>query len=369
MKVWNFCKANVVVIVAIILAAATMLIVPPDGEYLGYFDLATLACLFLTLLVVGGFSNIKTFEILSSKIVEKLKNTRRLVFAVVFITYVGSMVLANDMALITFLPLGWLSLKSSGKQKLTAYLFILQNIAANLGGMLTPFGNPQNLYMYSFFNIGTLEFMGIMLPSFLLSLALIIGACMLVRPEPLTLQTELKYRFNLKRTVIYGVLFVISVLAVFRVFHYGYALAVVCVCMLVLDRTAYLRVSYSLLITFCAFFVFSGNISRIPQISAFLSGLLEKDTLLTGVLSCQVISNVPSAVLLSRFTTDYARLLVAVNIGGTGTLIASLASLITFNNYRSVIKGKTLSYVGLFSLVNFIFLAVLVGAQYLFALL
>ena len=361
----KFVKSHAMVIIAWVLAAISMIFVPPDGEYINYFDFATLACLFLTLLVVGAFTGIHTFEIASRKIVSKLGNVRRLIIAVVFITYVGSMILANDMALITFLPLGWLSLKNSGKQKYTAFTFIMQNVAANLGGMLTPFGNPQNLYLYSFFEIPTGEFFLIMLPGFALSLVLIVVCCLFVKPEPLSLEGENKYTFNLKRTIIYSVLFVISVMAVFRIFPWYYALIGVGIAILILDRQAYMRVSYSLLLTFCAFFVFSGNVARIGAVKELLSQLTAQNTLLTGVLSCQLISNVPSAVLLSRFTDNYAQLLVAVNIGGVGTLIASLASLITFNKYREVQPGKTLSYVLKFSAINFSFLAILLALELL----
>ncbi|MDY2850577.1 MAG: SLC13 family permease [Candidatus Borkfalkiaceae bacterium] len=365
-KVTGFIKSRIMVIIAWTLAIISMFFVPIDKEYLGYFDLSTLACLFLTLLVVGAFSNIHTFEIVSRKIVSLLKNTRRMILSVVFITYVGSMILANDMALLTFLPLGWMSLKKSGQQKYTAFTFIMQNIAANLGGMLTPFGNPQNLYLYSYYNISNSEFFGVMFPPFAISLVIIFACCMFVRPEPLELRDTEEYSFNLKRTIIYSVLFVISVLAVFRVFPWYYPLALVSVAMLFLDVKAYLKVSYSLLLTFCAFFVFSGNVSRIDFIRDFLCSLTEKNTLLTGVVACQCISNVPTAVLLSRFATDYRALLVAVNIGGVGTLISSLASLITFSKYREVQKGKTLSYIGLFSAFNFSFLLILTAAEYLF---
>ena len=214
----HFLKSHAVVLIAWIIAAITAVFVPIDGEYLKYFDFATLACLFLTLLVVGAFSGIKTFEIISRKIVLKLKNTRRLIIAVVFVTYVGSMILANDMALITFLPLGWLCLKKSGKTRYTAFTFIMQNAAANLGGMLTPFGNPQNLYLFSYYAVSAGEFLKIMFPPFILSLVLIIVCCLFVKREPLELTDEQTYVFRPVRTVIYSALFIISVLAVFRVF-------------------------------------------------------------------------------------------------------------------------------------------------------
>jgi Na+/H+ antiporter NhaD/arsenite permease-like protein len=275
------------------------------------------------------------------------------------------MILANDMALITFLPLGWLSLKNSGKQKYVPFTFIMQNVAANLGGMLTPFCNPQNLCLFSYFNIPTGEFFLVMLPPFIVSLVLIVLCCAFVKPEPISLEGDEQFVFNAKRTVIYSVLFIISVMAVFRIFPWYYALIGVSMAILFLDYRAYAKVSYSLLLTFCAFFVFSGNVARIDAVKEVLSKLTAQNTLLTGVLSCQVISNVPTAVLISRFATNYKQLLVAVNIGGVGTLISSLASLITFNKYRSVQPGKTFSYVLKFSLINFGFLAVLLTVELL----
>ena len=395
-KVLTFIKSHAVVLIAWTLAAISAIFVPVDREYLGYFDLPTLACLFLTLLVVGAFTGIKTFEIISRKIILKLNNTRRLIIAVVAITYFGSMILAGLIglafwrlrstvtpdvfltgvivllmlltlllrrwlykALITFLPLGWLCLKKSGKTKYTAFTFIMQNVAANLGGMLTPFGNPQNLYLYSYYHISAGGFTLTMLPPFLLSLALIVGCCLFVKKEPLSLEDEETYEFNLPRTIIYAALFAVSVLAVFRVFPWQIALAVVAVAVLVMDFRAYGRVSYSLLLTFCAFFVLSGNVARIGVVKSLMEQLTAQNTLLTGVLCSQVISNVPTAVLLSRFTIDYRQLLVAVNIGGVGTPVSSLASLITLGKYREVRPGETLRYLGLFSAINFSFLAVL----------
>jgi len=362
-KIITFVKTHAVVLIAWAIAAASVIFVPIDGEYINYFDFSTLACLFLTLLVVGAFSGIKTFEIISRKIVMKLKNTRRLVMAVVFITYTGSMILANDMALITFLPLGWLCLKKSDKTRYTAFTFIMQNVAANLGGMLTPFGNPQNLYLFSHFGIPAGEFMLTMLPPFLLSLALIVACCFFVKREPLELKNEEVYAFRPARTAVYSVLFAVSVLAVFRVFPWYYALAGVSIAVLIADHKAFAKVSYSLLLTFCAFFIISGNVARIEAVRTFLEKLTARNTLLSATLSCQVISNVPTAVLLSRFVADYAELLVAVNIGGVGTLVASLASLITFGKYREAEPAKTRFYLGLFSAINFGFLAVLLGFE------
>lgn len=363
-------KSSAVLIVALVAAGVTCFFVPFDEEYLGYFDWGTLACLFCTLAVVAALKNIKFFEWLADIIVRRFKNMRNVVLALVFVTYFGSMIMANDMALVTFLPLGFFVLESCGNKKLTAFVFIMQNIAANLGGMLTPFGNPQNLYLYSYYSIPTGEFFKIMALPFAAAFVLILGVCLFVKPVPAEVHSRPKNRPPVWRSVAYAALFVLSVLIVFRVFPYYWGLlAVVVVALLVLDFRAILRVDYSLLLTFCAFFVFSGNLARIPAVADFLGGLVALDPLAFGTLSCQVISNVPSAVLLSKFTSDYARLLVAVNIGGLGTPIASLASLITLNTFRRVCPGETKRYVLKFLAFNFAFLAVLIGVGYLNALI
>ena len=365
----HFFKSSVVLLVALAAAGITCIFVPVDREYLGYFDLQTLACLFCTLAVVAAFKNIRFFEWLADVIVRRFKNMRNIVLALVFVTYFGSMIMANDMALITFLPLGYFVLESCGNRKLTAFTFIMQNIAANLGGMLTPFGNPQNLYLYSFYSIGAGEFFRIMALPFTVAFVLILGVCLFVKPQGAQVLSRPHNAPPVWRSVAYAALFALSVLIVFDVFPYYWGLLAVAVCLLVLDFRAVLRVDYGLLLTFCAFFVFSGNMARIPAVRDFLGGLIALDPLAFGVLSCQVISNVPSAVLLSRFTSDYASLLVAVNIGGLGTPVASLASLITLNTYRRVRPGETKKYILKFLLINFSFLAVLIGAGYLNALL
>ena len=358
-------KSHVVLLVAIVAAAVTCFFVPPDADYAGYFDLNTLSCLFCTLAVVNALKQRHFFEWLSGKIVTAFGNMRRVTFALVFVTYFGSMVMANDMALVTFLPLGYYVLSSCKKNEHTAFIFIMQNIAANLGGMLTPFGNPQNLYLYSYYSIQAGEFFAIMALPFGVAFVLIAGTCFVVKPEPVKLETPPAQAPVLWRMIVYFVLFALSVMIVFRVFDWYIGLIAVTVSLLILEPRAFLHVDYALLLTFCAFFVFSGNMARIPEVRAFLSALIGASALLVGTASCQVISNVPSAVLLSRFTSDYRNLLVAVNIGGLGTPIASLASLITLGEFRRRMPGKTLRYLALFSLINFSFLAVLIGTGYL----
>ena len=356
--IFHFLKANAVLCIATVLAIITSIIIPPDAKYLGYFDFKTLTCLFCVLAVVNALKGVRFFTVLATKIVTVFKNTRSAILALVYVTFIGSMLIANDMALLTFLPLGYFVLTSTKKERLMAFTFIMQNIAANLGGMLTPFGNPQNLYLYTYFNIGNLEFMGIMLVPFILSVALITVCCLFVKNEPLSIE-DAQTKLPKAKTIIYLLLFALSIIIVFRVVNYLIGLFIILTVLLFMDKSALKKVDYGLLLTFVMFFIFAGNTARIPIIEKALSSLMEKSPLLTPVISCQIISNVPTAILLSKFTTNYGALLVGVNIGGVGTLISSLASLITFREYVKHNPDKTLKYVGLFSLFNFSFLIIL----------
>ncbi len=362
----KFMKQNVVMMIALVAAVITCFFVPIDREYLGYFDFKTLTCLFCVLAVVCALRNICFFYVLAQRIVVLFKNARMCVLALVYITFIGSMLIANDMALLTFLPLGYFVLTETKKEKYMAFTFIMQNISANLGGMLTPFGNPQNLYLYSYFNIPNLEFIGIMVFPFVLSIALITLCCFIfVKPEKLII-ADSDVVLDRKRTVIYLVLFALSIAIVFRSIPYWIGLIVIPLVLIFADRDALRKVDYPLLFTFVFFFIFSGNMARIDAVHKLFSWLLSKNTLLVSIFSCQFISNVPSAILLSQFTGDYAALLRGVNIGGVGTLISSLASLITFRTYVHHNPGKTKSYILKFSLFNFAFLIILTAAMLIF---
>ena len=359
LDIWGWIRKNIVLSIAFVAAIATSCIIPPDAAYLEYFDLKTLTCLFCVLAVVCALKNIKFFTILARKIVDCTGNLRMASLALVYITFIGSMLIANDMALLTFLPLGYFVLSTTGNNRYMAFIFIMQNIAANLGGMLTPFGNPQNLYLYTKFQIPTLEFMQIMLIPFLAAIALITICCLFVPRHQLQITEECPYRLPPKRTLFYLALFTLSIVIVFRVIPYWIGLIVIPLALFFADRKALRAVDYPLLLTFVCFFIFSGNMARIPAISSFFSSVLEENTLLVSVLSCQFISNVPSAILLSQFTNNYPALLLGVNIGGTGTLIASLASLITFREYTAHNPGKAGKYILSFSAFNFGFMILL----------
>lgn len=359
--VGRFVKKNPVLTIAAVCAIITSVIVPPDREYLSYFDFRTLTCLFCTLAVISALAEIKFFYVCAERIISLAKNLRLATIALVYITFIGSMLIANDMALITFLPLGYIVLHCTDNTRHMAYVFILQNVAANLGGMLTPFGNPQNLYLYSYFSIGEGEFMLAMLPPFALSVTLITLCCFFMPKTPLSFSGESE-KMPKARLSVYLVLFALSIAVVFRGIPYVIGLVVIIVALLFLDRRALGKVDYGLLFTFVCFFIFSGNMSRIEAVSSLMEHLLggsAERTLFFSAMSCQVISNVPSAILLSKFAVGWKALLYGVNIGGCGTLISSLASLITFRKFNKHNPGCAKRYILLFSAINFAFLGVL----------
>ena len=347
MKLLQWCKANAMPVIAVLAAAVTAVFVPPDSAYLGYYDVKTLSCLLCVLAVVGALRSVGLFPLLAQKLVQVFHTTRGAVTALVGITLVGSMLLTNDTALLTFLPLSWFVLERTGQTKWTALTFILQNCAANLGGMLTPFGNPQNLYLFNHYKIPNGEFLSIMQPPFLLSTALILLCCLFLPREGLTVPRQATLP-DKRRTAVYGVLFCVAVAMVLRGIPYWLGLLVIVM---------------ALLVTFAAFFTFSGNMARIEPVRELFRKLLTHGAMPVAALTSQVISNVPAAILLSRFTDDYRGLLVGVNIGGAGTLVASLASLITFREYTKHVKGQTRRFMVLFSAISFGFLGVLLVAM------
>ena len=365
-KIKRFIFGNLVTFLALIAAVVTCFFVKPDAEYLSYIDFRTITCLFCMMLVIAALRNIRFFRILAKKIVSVFKNTRSAIIALVTITYIGSMLIANDMALITFLPLGYLVLSETDKSGYMIFTFIMQNIAANLGGMLTPFGNPQNLFLYNYFHIPTGEFFAIMVIPFAVSFVLLAICCICIKKEPLVehgIPTP-EVKLDKPRTIIYLALFAYAIVIVFRVVPYWTGLLMIPI-IFIFDRKALFQVDYMLLLTFVFFFIFAGNMARIPVIKEALSSLINKNTLLTGVISCQVISNVPSSILLSAFTVDYKSLLIAVNIGGCGTLVSSLASLITFRHYSALANAKKGKYLLWFHIANFAFLIILTVTGFL----
>ncbi len=370
-------RQNATASIAAAAALVTMLFVPPDAAYLGYFDLNTLACLFALLAVIRALRNAGFFETIAHAVVRRFKTLRGLGCALVGVTLVCSMFATNDMALLMLLPLSTVTLASTGNERALPFTFVMQAIAANLGGMILPFGNPQNIFLNSRFGIAFPDFLATMALPFAVSVILIALCCLAgFKASPLSSSSvpdaDASERAPLPRakTALYLVLFALSLGMVFRVVPFVAGVVIVAAALLFADRRALAHVDWGLLATFALFFVFSGNMARIPEVQGFFSMLLGQSTLVTSALASQVISNVPAAILLAPFVDGYQSLLIGVNIGGAGTLIASLASLIAFNHFRAIKRGmkrpgiqalSTKRYLALFSALNFAFLAMLLA--------
>ena len=358
-KVFDFIKSEPVLSVAIILAIITCFFVPVDKEYFTYFDWNTLICLFSMLAVVAGLKSTNIFEVISRKIIGLFHTRRAVIYTLVFGTFFFDMIVANDMSLITFLPLTYIVLHSTKNDKYLAFTFIMQTIAANMGGMITPYGNPQNLYLYSYYNIGTSEFFSILLLQSITVAVLLYICCAFINNEPLKLKKASKIIVSKKELYIYIALFILVILTIFRVIPYLWTLFTVILIILIFDRKRFKQVDYALIATFSVFFIFSGNIARITAIKEFISNIVVDNTLFAGIISCQLISNVPTAIFLSKFTNNYRELLMAVNIGSLGILISSLASLITLKEFLKHQPKKFWQYLGMFTLFNTLFLVAL----------
>lgn len=358
-KILAFVKKEVVLSIAFIAMIVTCFFIPPDKSYLGYFEYKTLISLFCMLAVVAGLKNTNVFELISKKLIGLFRTRRAVIFALVFGTFFFDMIVANDMSLITFLPLTYIVLHSTNNDKYLSITFILQTIAANMGGMITPHGNPQNLYLYEFYHIETLEFIGVLLIQSLVVAVMLIIACMFIKNDKLVLKSDENLDIKKKELIIYAILFVVVILTIFRVIPHLITLAIVVLAVLIFDVKRFKHVDYALLATFCVFFIFSGNMARIDGIKNFIASIVEDNTLLAGIVSCQFISNVPTAIFLSNFTENYRHLLVAVNVGSLGIIISSLASLITLKEFLKHQPKNFKKYMLTFTLVNTTFLAVL----------
>ena len=355
-----FVKKEAVLCIALLCALASMLLVPPDGGYADYVDYRVLALLFCLMLVVAGLQDCGLFDLLARRLLAGEKRFRFLALALVLLPFFSSMLITNDVALLTFVPFAVLVLELTGRQAQLPYIVTLQTVAANLGSMAMPVGNPQNLFLCSKFGIPMGAFFAAVLPLTAVSLVGLVLAAGTTSGD--IIRVEFKDAGGIGKPgqlKLMLLLFILCLLSVFHVLPWPALLAVVIVAAAVFARHLFPRVDYALLFTFVCFFVFSGNLGRIGAVRTFLTGLMDWNTVVTSALASQVISNVPAAVLLSTFTEDWKGLLVGTNVGGLGTLIASLASLISFKLYIRTEGAKPLRYLGLFTLANVIGLAVL----------
>lgn len=353
LKIREFIKKEAVLCISALCAVATMIIVPPDSKYLHYIDFRVLCLLLCLMGVVAGFKSLGAFQWLTYQLLRRIKSGRILAVTLVLLPFFSSMLVTNDVALLVFVPFTLALLADLGCEKNMIPVIVLQTVAANLGSMATPVGNPQNLYLYATYGLTAGEFFSVEFPLTVLSLAALTMASWAVLPNVLPDQ-QLK-RADIKcfrDLLIYGALFVLCLLTVFRIVPYPVTTVIAVCVLLILDRKLLKEIDFMLLLTFVCFFVVSENLGRVETIRTFLQNLLAQNTLLTAVGASQVISNVPAAVLLSAFTDNWRELLAGVNIGGLGTPIASLASLITLKLYLRWPGAKIGRFMIVFLAVN-----------------
>lgn len=363
----NLIKNETVFCVSFLLAILSAFFVHPDAAYLTYPDYRTLALLFCLMIIVAGLQSLGIFSMLSQFLLKKVHGIRSLSLVMVLLCFFSSMVITNDVTLITFVPFTILIFRMGGQVRRVLKLIVLETIAANLGSMATPIGNPQNLYLYSVSDLTTAEFAWATLPYAGLSLLLLTAVIIAAKDEPLleivvTEPVESPKAGLLRSAIPFFALLILCLLVVFRLLPYQPVLICVMAAVLLLKRKLYLSVDYFLLLTFLCFFVFIGNMKRIPEINALLVSAVQGRELLVGILASQIISNVPAAILLSGFSSDFSSLLTGVNLGGLGTLIASLASLISFKFFSREYPDKKGAFLKEFTIWNLVFLAVLTAA-------
>ena len=359
-KIKHFIQKETVLCIAALCALATVAVVPPDMEYLHYIDFRVLCLLFCLMAVVAGFQALGLFGWLTDQLLRRVRNGHLLSVALVLLPFLSAMVVTNDVALLIFVPFTLDLLSRLGREKAGIPMIVLQTVGANLGSMATPVGNPQNLYLYSAYNLAAGEFFAVTLPLTAVSLVVLCVAAWPVLPKELPRQRQEEGASLEKgRLLIFVALFALCLLTVFRVVPYPITTVVIAAALLVLDKKLLGKVDYMLLLTFVCFFIFVGNMGELEAVRTLVSSILEGRELLVSALISQLISNVPAALMLSGFTDKGTALLIGTNIGGLGTLWASLASLITFKLYSRSENAKSGAFFGSFTLWNVAFLAVL----------
>lgn len=385
----NWLKNERVFTIAAAFAMLTMIFVRPSIEYIDYIDFRVLSLLFSLMAVVAGISGQGVFVLLSKKLFDRVKTVRGMCYVLIAVCFLSSMWITNDVAIITFVPFAVLMLKQSGQEKYMIYVIIMQTIAANLGSMLTPVGNPQNLYLYTYFHLTEIDFFVVTIPLVLASFIMLSLINLFIIKEPVRLAgdqdlnksvsghnpgTVIKVlstktnsavsNINRIHTMVYFFLFILCLGAVLHLVDYRIILVVVILVIGVMDNKVLFKVDYSLLLTFICFFIFSGNLGNIKVVNQFISEVVISREAVAAILLSQVISNVPAAVLLSNFTSDTGSLIIGSNLGGLGTIIASLASLISFRIYLKTEQPRGLKFLGFFTAANVGMLSALVVIHY-----
>ena len=355
----SFIRREGVLLIAALAAAVSCFFVPPDAQYLSYIDFRTLALLYCLMTVVAGLRQAGLFAHLAHTLCRRVSTLRAMSALLVGMCFFSSMLITNDVALLTFVPFAVVVLGMAEQRGALIRVVVLQTAAANLGSMLTPVGNPQNLYLYSYYDLSPGDFFRFTLPVWALSLLLVLLACLALPQRKLSVFLGEAPGMDGRGVLLHGALFAVCLLTVLRVISWPLMLLIVLGALLVLDRKLLLRADFMLLLTFVAFFVFSGNLARLESVAQLLRSLLAGREYLTALGASQVISNVPAALLLSGFTGEAHALLLGVNVGGLGTPIASLASLISMKLYDHSEHARPGRYLAEFTVVNLLLLILL----------
>lgn len=358
----NIFRREPVLIIAALAALISCFFVPPDRTYLSYPDLRTLALLYCLMVVVSGMRKALLFTHMAHVLCSRASSVRVMGLILVGLCFISSMFMTNDVALITFVPFAVAVMLLADRRRELVWIVVLQTVAANLGSMLTPVGNPQNLYLYSFYDLTLQDFLSATFPVWGMSLLLLLGCCALLPGDAITTSLGQAPGLDRRLLALYTALFAVCLLCVMHVISWPVMLAVIIAVLLLLDRGTLRKADFMLLLTFVAFFVFSGNLARMDFADTFLRRILDGREYWTGLLTSQVISNVPAALLLSGFTSRSHALLLGVNVGGLGTPVASLASLISLKLYSRSSGARTGRYLLIFSAVNVLFLLILSAA-------
>lgn len=363
-RIYNYLKKDAVLTISWVLAIISMLFIKPDKAYAGYIDWRSLGILWSLMIITKGYMQNGIFEKIGHALLARTRKMWQLIAVLVGLNFFSSMIITNDVSLITFVPFAIMMLKQCGRQELMIPVVVLQTIAANLGSMLTPIGNPQNLYLYGLAGKGIGEFIMWLLPYTIASALLLVISILLIKNKNEIIciedtDSEAAHNTSVPRVMAYSVLFVLALLVVARVLTWYILAAAVLITVLLLEKNVLAKADYALLLTFIGFFIFTGNMGRVEPVAHFLAGIVNGRELEAGIITSQCISNVPAALLLSEFTDNIKNLAIGVNIGGLGTLIASMASLISYKLYANEVPEKKEKYFAAFTVYNIIFLVVL----------
>lgn len=363
-RIYNYLKKDAVLTISWVLAIISMLFIKPDKAYAGYIDWRSLGILWSLMIITKGYMQNGIFEKIGHALLARTRKMWQLIAVLVGLNFFSSMIITNDVSLITFVPFAIMMLKQCGRQELMIPVVVLQTIAANLGSMLTPIGNPQNLYLYGLAGTGIGEFIMWLLPYTIASALLLVISILLIKNKNEIIciedtDSEAAHNTSVPRVMAYSVLFVLALLVVARVLTWYILAAAVLITVLLLEKNVLAKADYALLLTFIGFFIFTGNMGRVEPVAHFLAGIVNGRELEAGIITSQCISNVPAALLLSEFTDNIKNLAIGVNIGGLGTLIASMASLISYKLYANEVPEKKGKYFAVFTVYNIIFLVVL----------